>query len=191
MRTATIAGLTCLALNALTVVHCLSLAPPPIGINNPLPTTNPSASDFAAIHQTLSLFAVSIDLKKFDLLSTVFHPDATANFTGDSLLVGIPAIKSYLAKGLAGLKSQHHLGTLYINQTGPNTAMSYNWLQGTFFGGGAGGNAGGGGEQVFSNFGYYEDGLVKEGGRWYIKSKVTGGFGQYGNESLVATLLNG
>lgn len=129
-------------------------------------TNNPPADDVTGIQQTLGLFPIAIDLKHFDLLDAVFAPDAVANFTGHSVSVGLPAIKTYLGNGLAGLASQHNLGTLYINQTGSHTATSYNWLQGTFFGTGAAEN------QSFSDFGYYEDDMVRSNSRWLVQSRV-------------------
>lgn len=146
---------------------------------------NPSADDVTGIQQTLGLFPIAIDLKQFDLLDAVFTPDAVANFTGHSISVGIPAIKDYLSNGLAGLASQHNLGTLYINKTGADTATSYNWLQGSFFGTGAASN------QSFSDFGYYKDDMVKSDGRWLVQNRIFGTLGHYGTESLVDALLDG
>ena len=145
---------------------------------------HPSAEDVAGIQQTLGLFPVSIDLKQFDLLDAVFSVNATANFTGRSVIVGVPAIKSYLMEGLASLKSQHNLGTLYINMTGPFEATSYHWLQGTFFG--AEQHISG---QTFSNFGYYKDDLVKTRGRWFIQNRSVGAFVSVLSSSMAPILL--
>ena len=150
---------------ALAAVQCSCLTPTEYALSN-----TPSAADVTGIQQTLGLFSVAIDLKQFDLLGAVFAPNATANFTGHSVSVGLPAITSYLTRGLTGLKTQHDLGTLYINMTGPATATSYNWLQGTFFGTGSASG------QTLSNFGYYKDDLVKSRGRWLIQNRVLGNF---------------
>ena len=154
---------TCVALLA-TQSSCLTPAEYAL-TNHP-----PAADDVTAIQQTLALFPLAIDLKQFDLLDAVFAPDAVANFTGHSVSVGLPAIKTYLSAGLAGLASQHNLGTLYINQTGSDTATSYNWLQGTFFGTGVAAN------RSYSDFGYYQDDVVKSQGRWLVKKRVFGTF---------------
>lgn len=150
---------------ALIAVQCSCLTSAEYALVN-----NPSAEDVTGIQQSLGLFAVAIDLKQFDLLDVVFSANATANFTGHSVIVGVSTIKAYLSKGLAGLKSQHNLGSLYINMTGPDKATSYNWLHGTFFGTG---NASG---QTFSNFGYYKDDLVRTRGHWYIQNRGIGAF---------------
>ena len=133
-------------------------------------TNNPSANDLTRIQQTLGLFAVAIDLKEFDLLDAVFTPNAVANFTGHSVSIGVPAIKTYLSNGLAGLVSHHNLGTLYINKTGSDTATSYNWVQGSFFSARAASN------QSFSDFGYYKDDMVESNGRWLVQNRVFGTF---------------
>ena len=146
---------------ALVAKQCSCLTPTEYALTN-----NPPADDVTGIQQTLGLFPIAIDLKQFDLLDAVFAPNAVANFTGHSVSVGLPAIKTYLSNGLAGLASQHNLGTLYINQTGSDTATSYNWLQGSFFGTGAAIN------QSFSDFGYYQDDMVKSNGRWLVKNRV-------------------
>lgn len=150
---------------ALVAMQCSCVTPTEYALTN-----NPSADDVIGIQQTLGLFPVAIDLKQFDLLDAVFTPSAVANFTGHSVSVGIPAIKTYLSNGLAGLVSQHNLGTLYINKTGSDLATSYNWLQGTFFGTGAAS------DQSFSDFGYYKDDMVKSNGRWLIQNRVFGTF---------------
>ena len=162
MPTRLVAFCACLGLLAW---QCSCLTPAEYALGN-----NPSAEDVTGIQQTLGLFPVAIDQKQFDLLDAVFTTNATANFRGPSLLVGVPAIKRSLSKGLTGLISQHDLGTLYINMTEPDKAVSYNWLQGTFFG--TGNSAG----QTFSFFGYYRDHLVQSHGRWYIQDRFSGEF---------------
>ena len=154
--------LACLALFS---ASCSCLTPTQYALLN-----HPSAEDHTGIQQTLGLFPLAIDLKQFDLLDAVFAANATANFTGHSVSVGVPAIKSYLSKGLTGLASQHNLGTLYINMTASDKATSYNWLQGSFFGTGNAVN------QSFSDFGYYKDDLVKSHGRWLIQNRIFGTF---------------
>ncbi|KAL9026912.1 MAG: hypothetical protein Q9196_004495 [Gyalolechia fulgens] len=177
MRTTLTAWLACVAVMA---IQCTCLLSPSDALVN-----NPSAEDVTSIQQTLALFPVAVDLKQFHLLDAVFSPDATANFSGRSVTVGASAIKLYLSKLASGVISQHNLGTLYVNMTGPHSAAAYNWLHGTFFGTG---NATG---QSFSNFGYYKDDLVRRHGRWYIQNRVLVNFGRYGNESLIAASLDG
>ena len=149
----------------LVAMQCSCITPTEYALVN-----TPSAEDVTGIQQTLSLFPVAIDLKQFDLLDAVFAHNATANFTGHSVSVGVPAIKSYLSKGLTGLISQHNLGTLFVNITGPYTATSYNWLQGSFFG------TGNASKQILLDFGYYKDDLVKSNGRWLVQKRVFGVF---------------
>ena len=159
MQTHLIAYFACFGLLAL---QSSCLTPVEYALNN-----KPSAEDVTAIQQTLGLFPIAIDQNQFDLLDAVFSPNATANFGSPTRLVGIPAIRSSLILGLTGLVSQHHLGTLYINMTGPHHATSYSWLQGTFFGTG---DATG---QTFSFFGYYRDHQVRSQGRWYVQDRFS------------------
>ena len=83
------AFLTCMVFRP---IQCSRLAPAGHALIN-----NPSAEAFTGIQQTFGLFPIAIDLKQFDLLNAVFVPNATANFTGHSVSVGVPTIKSYLS----------------------------------------------------------------------------------------------
>ncbi|KAL8686644.1 MAG: hypothetical protein Q9224_005382, partial [Gallowayella concinna] len=129
---------------------------------------NPSSKDVTAIQQTLGLFPIAIDTKQFDLLDAVFTPTATGNFTGHSVAVGLPAIKSYFAQGLTGLVSQHNLATLYINMTGTEKATAHHWVQDSYFG------TGNATESIYMSWGYHEDDLVKSRGRWLVQKRVSG-----------------
>ncbi|KAL8806733.1 MAG: hypothetical protein Q9182_001131 [Xanthomendoza sp. 2 TL-2023] len=151
---------TCIAL---ATTQCLCLTPAEYAKAN-----NASAQDITAIQQTLGLFPIAVDTKQFNLLDAVFTPTATGNFTGRSVSVGLPAIKSYFDKGLTDLVSQHNLATLYINMTGPDKATAHNWVQDSYFG------TGNATEQIYMSWGYHQDDLVKSRGRWLIQKRVSG-----------------
>ena len=67
------------------------------------------------IHQTLHTYPLAIDFRDGPLFAAVFAPNAVANYTGPlSNLTGIDAIKDGLLASVAGLVTQHQLGTTVI-----------------------------------------------------------------------------
>lgn len=135
------------------------------------------------IHQTLHTYPLAIDSKDFALLSSVFTPTATANYTGPlSNLTGLPAIQAGLAASVAHLFSQHLLGTTVVDIHGEKGANSTTYFQATLFG-----NPYSVGSVVYL-YGYYADDLVESGGdKWLISKRtlVFQGPGMVGNLSLV------
>lgn len=68
------------------------------------------------IHQTLHTYPLAIDSKASSLFTSVFTEDAFANYTGPlSNLTGIDAIREALLASVAGLVTQHQLGTTVID----------------------------------------------------------------------------
>ena len=68
------------------------------------------------IHQTLHTYPLAIDFKESPLFAAVFAPNAFANYTGPlSNLTGIDAIRDALLASVAGLVTQHQLGTTVID----------------------------------------------------------------------------
>lgn len=103
----------------------LAMASFPVGIPLPslpdlfAPNRNPSPPDLVAesqIRNTLALYPLSIDSKNFTALSSVFHPDAVANFSEPlNVVTGLPEIMSAIESALglfAG--TQHIYGTQTI-----------------------------------------------------------------------------
>ena len=148
-----------------------------------LPLLTLALTSWESIHQTLHTYPLAIDSKDFALLSTVFTPTATANYTGDlSNLTGLPAIQAGLSASVAHVFSQHLLGTLVID-IGPfgKKANSTTYFQATLFGDPYSLGS------LVTLYGFYADDLVVEGGRWLIEKRtlVFQGPGFVGNLSLV------
>ena len=126
------------------------------------------------IHQTLNLYPHAIDRKDFGLLSSVFTPQAFANYTGPlANLTSLSAISTGLAASVAHVDSQHLLGTTVIDiDTDGKKANSTQYFQASLFGQG---DARG---QVVYLYGYYADELTKVqnggtamGSDWRISSR--------------------
>lgn len=161
------------------------------------PVLGAALTNWEQIHQTLHTYPLAIDGKDFALLSSVFAPNAFANYTGPlSNLTGLAAIESGLAASVASVNSQHLLGTTVIdihggNETGdagygagegkPTTANSTTYFQATLFG-----KPYATGELV-TLYGYYADELVKLNEGWRISDRllVFIGPGFVGNLTLV------
>lgn len=158
-----LATVALLALRHASAIKCRDHSP----TADPL---HPSADVITSIQQTLSLFPVAIDSKQYGLLDQVFTPTASVAFTPTEVPSGLSNIQAWLENVLKDLTSHHHLGGLQINQTNPCEATAINYLQGSFFGQGPAAG------QIFFDFGYYEDQLVKDGGagsnKWLVQSRV-------------------
>ena len=134
--------------------------------------TSSKASQAAAIvsiQQTLALFPIAVDTKNYNLFSSVFTPNVSANFSmpGTQNIHGIPDLTAGLSKGLKGLVSQHSLSTLSATFESNTSANSVQYLLGTFFGQG---NLTG---QVSSNYGTYFDSLLlQDDGRWLVNKRT-------------------
>lgn len=71
---------------------------------------------FEQIQQTLNTYPLAIDFKNGPLFTSVFTQDAFANYTGPlSNLTGIDAVREGLLASVAGLATQHQLGTTLID----------------------------------------------------------------------------
>jgi len=95
--------------------------------------TDPIATE--SIRQTLSLYALAIDGRNYDILRKVFTTDARANYSDPiGVLNGVQAIIDNLAPGLSTFVStQHHLGTQMIHICGPKSAVSVTYFQATHY----------------------------------------------------------
>ena len=126
----------------------------------------PDATTYTGIQETLALWPLAIDSKQYALVPQIFTASPFAQLSGRNLN-GTPAIVNFLVGFLANVSSQHHLGQLQVNQTGPDTADVVQYLTGSFFG--QGGAAG----KMYQAFGFYKDEMVRdEEGRWLVQNRV-------------------
>jgi hypothetical protein len=142
-----------------------------------------SLTTWEQIHQTLHTYPLAIDTKDFGLLTSVFAPAATANYTGDlSNLTGIAAIQAGLASSVAKIDTQHLLGTTTISISNCTNANSTTYFQASLFGKGVYEG------QVLYLYGFYADSLKllpNEGWRIKKRTLVFQGPGMIGNESVL------
>lgn len=138
------------------------------------------------IHTSLTQYARAIDTKNFALLSSVFTPDARANYTSYlSNLAGLPAIQSSLQAAVAKIDSQHLLGSITIDIADDGevaVANSTTYFQASLFGKG---NLTG---KVLYQYGYYVDDLVlvrDQGWRILKRELVFQGPGMVGDKAVI------
>ncbi|POS74615.1 hypothetical protein DHEL01_v206987 [Diaporthe helianthi] len=136
------------------------------------PDANPSPADLVAesqIRNTLATYALSIDSRNFTALSSVFHPDAVANYSEPiNVISGLSEIMNTLEASLALFAAtQHHYGTQAIRvDNAGSSARVVTYFTATHFGkGGAEG-------QVLYAHGQYQDLLTLSGQeKWLIKER--------------------
>ncbi len=129
-------------------------------------STTTTLTIWEQIHTTLNLYPMAIDLKNSSLFSSVFTPDATANYTGTfSYLPGLQNITDSLLLSVSQVLSQHQLGTTVIDidacteERGGCTASASTYFTATLFGLPGSANQG----KYAILFGRYEDQLVDAG----------------------------
>ena len=90
-----------------------------------LATTSHDTSPFSAISNTLSRYALAIDLKNFNQLSEVFTQDVVANYSAPlGVLRGLSAVQVTLEASLAPVTSQHSLTTQTLELQGDTHAST-------------------------------------------------------------------
>lgn len=68
-----------------------------------------------SLQQTLALYPLAIDSKKFAALDQVFAEDVIANYSPPiGVLTGLPAVESVLQASLAPVLTQHALSTFSV-----------------------------------------------------------------------------
>ncbi|KKY35618.1 hypothetical protein UCDDA912_g04399 [Diaporthe ampelina] len=121
----------------LQVVLAMAAFPSPIPLSS-LPSLFASDEDRSPpdpivesqIRNTLATYAFAIDSKNFSALSSVFHPDAVANYSEPlNVITGLPEIISTLEASLALFAgTQHAYGTqaIRVDSTGKSArAVTY------------------------------------------------------------------
>ncbi|KAL8803018.1 MAG: hypothetical protein Q9182_003444 [Xanthomendoza sp. 2 TL-2023] len=106
---------------------------------NPSGTSPLSTSDvntITSIDQLLSLFSISLDLKTFSTLSSVFAPDAQLGDGAATPLVGLPAIIDFYTQTFqnASFQTEHTSDTVYAYDLKRTTAKSISYAEVAYFG---------------------------------------------------------
>ena len=145
-------------------------------------------SDRIEIEDLLQRYTAAIDAKDWDLLDTVFTPDATLDYTSSGGPVGpYPEVKAWLQRALALFPMTHHMiGKSTVRVDGDRAecrSIFYNPMgmaideNGRFVAEGPGS-----GQHVFVVGGFYNDTCERTADGWRIVRKVeeqsylTGGF---------------
>jgi len=134
-------------------------------------------SDQMEIQKLLTRYCTGIDTKQYDMLDSVFTPDATIDYTSAGGPRGpFPEVKAWLETVLAIFPmTQHVVGNFDITVNG-DTGTS----RCTFFNPMALGNEDGTRQMLFVG-GYYNDKLIRTSDGWRITERVEEGAWNYGD----------
>lgn len=123
------------------------------------------------IRNKLSLYAIHLDKKQFDLLDEIFTSDVVANYglpgtTG--IYHGLTAVKDFLRSNLPpNYVTQHAITTIVIDFSDESTPVSTAYVTANYFGQG---NLTG---QAVAVYGVYLDQWTDDGGQWKSKDRTT------------------
>lgn len=125
-------------------------------------------ADRLAIDDLLTRYCRAIDTKDWDLLDTVFVPDATIDYTSSGGVRGqLPAVKAWLAEVLPRFPMSQHLVTNRDVRVDGDVATSR-----CYFYNPMGAPAPDGGLALFFVGGYYNDRLVRTPAGWRITERI-------------------
>ena len=147
-----------------------------------MPLSIQEISDRIEIDDLLQRYTAAIDAKDWDLLDTVFTPDATLDYTTSGGPVGpFPEVKAWLARALAHFPMTHHMigkssvklegdraqcRTIFYNPLGASTDADGKFIPN----GGSGANL-----HVFIVGGFYNDTCARTPHGWRIIHKFEEG----------------
>lgn len=125
-------------------------------------------ADRLAIDDLLTRYATAIDSKQFDLLDTVFTPDATIDYTSAGGIRGsYPDVRTWLSDTLALFPMTQHLVTNRAVTIDGDTAAARSYFYNPM--------AMPSPDGTISHFfvgGYYNDRLVRTPGGWRIAERI-------------------
>lgn len=120
------------------------------------------------IRNKLSLYALAVDGKQFDLLNQIFTPDVSTDYVG-VISIGLLAFSSFLANSVVNKTTQHAISSTVVEPTRGNGTKSFNstaYVVATFLGRA---NLTG---QSLALYGKYLDEWVEEQGEWKSRRRV-------------------
>ena len=132
-------------------------------MSDPRPTIE-EIRDRAAIQDLLIRYAAAIDSEDWELLDSVFVPDAEIDYTTSGGIKGrYPEVRAWLAKVLPNFRVKQHLLTNTTLELKGDSATSR-----TYFYNPMGAPGPDGGVQLFFVGGFYNDELVRTPEGWRI-----------------------
>ena len=124
-------------------------------------------SDRIQIDDLLIRYTVAIDTKDWDLLDTVFTPDAKVDYTTSGGTKGsYPEVRAWLAKALAPFKMTQHLISNSVVRVDGDTATARTMVFNPM-----GTDDGKGGLDLFYVGAWYDDKLVRTPEGWRIAER--------------------
>ncbi|OJI96601.1 hypothetical protein ASPVEDRAFT_78367 [Aspergillus versicolor CBS 583.65] len=139
---------------------------PSIFASSPSPSTRTiDRATTDSIRHALALYPLAIDGKDFAALSSIFAPDAVANYSAPlNVLTPLDSIQDTLSASLACVSTQHSLGTQIIDVVSPLEARSVTYFTASHFG-----RSGRMAAQVATAHGQYQDlWRRQEDGNWRV-----------------------
>ena len=123
------------------------------------------------IRNKLSLYAICLDTKQFDLLDEIFTSDVVANYGLPGTVGtyhGLDAVKHFLKSNLPpNYVTRHAITTIVIDFSDESTPFSTAYVAANYFGQG---NLTG---QTVAIYGTYRDQWTDDNGRWKLKNRNT------------------
>jgi len=124
-------------------------------------------SDRIEIDDLLIRYTVAIDTKDWELLDTVFTPDAVVDYTTSGGIKGdYPEVRAWLAKALAAFEMTQHLISNSVVRVDGDTATARTMVFNPM-----GTNDGKGGLDLFYVGAWYDDKLVRTPEGWRIAER--------------------
>ena len=124
-------------------------------------------SDRIAIDDLLIRYTVAIDTKDWELLDTVYTPDAKIDYTTSGGIKGeYPEVRTWLAKALAPFTMTQHLISNSVVQIDGDTATARTMVFNPM-----GTEDGKGGLKLFYVGAWYDDKLVRSEDGWRIAER--------------------
>ena len=126
-------------------------------------------SDRFEIQDLVTRYAIAIDTEDWDLLDTVFLPDAWVDYESSGGIKGhYPEVRSWLAKVLPNLKNKMHMvAAPHVKKLDGDTASTRTYLHNPNSFPKADGQP-----FYMTVSGYYEDELVRTDDGWRIAKRV-------------------
>lgn len=126
-----------------------------------------SSHDTVSIVACTNLYAVALDSHRYDLFDRVFTEDVRTDFGGGAEFSGRAALVSAFKAIHEPFKSTQHIVSGHCVTVDGDTAFCISYVHAYFT------RVIDGAACVFDSSGWYDDQLVRHGGGWLIKDRVS------------------
>lgn len=128
--------------------------------------SSPADHDVRSIVQLINLYGLAMDTQRWDLFDRIFTPDVEADFGEPARWRGLAAFKADFAAFHAPFDSTQHIMTNHLVSVAGETAQALTYGSWRLIRKGVEGG------ELWEGTGWYDDDLVRRGGRWLIKRRT-------------------